>query len=169
MSIFANYVRLRRDHPLKILKQARQRDSEATRRLYQLIRSDKPYFDERIDPRDLYRVFVVEPQRSAERIRAQSSAFRVSAFHGLFESDENLSWIEDTLVFAHCALTIPYGSKSEIVDVLRLLNVSRETLFQGLDAIRVCDYRISSPASAGQSELIEMVPRFTGRAKTVDE
>ena len=147
ISIFANFARLRRDDQLKILKQARQRDSEATRRLYQLIRSDKPYFDERIDPRDLYRVFVVEPQRSTERIRAQSGAFLVSAFHERFERDEILKWNEDTLVFAHCALTIPNGSKSEIVDELRLLNVSRETLFPGLDAsaYAITEYHLQRP------------------------
>ena len=72
ISIFANLARLRRDDQSRILNQVRHRDSESTRRLYQLIRSDKPYFDERMDPRDLYRVFVVEPQSSSERIRAQS-------------------------------------------------------------------------------------------------
>ena len=51
------------------------RYSDALRQLYQLIRQGKPYFEERLDPRDLYRVFVVEPQKSPERIRAQAGAF----------------------------------------------------------------------------------------------
>ena len=134
ISIIANLARLRQSEQVQLLNQSRQRDSATTRRLYQLIRSDKPYFDERIDPRDLYRVFVVEPQRSTERIRAQSGAFLVSAFHERFERDEILKRNKDTPVYAHCTLTIPSGSKAGLSDELQLLNVSRETLFPGLDA-----------------------------------
>ena len=134
ISVIANFARLHRNEQVPFLNQSRQRNSETTRRLYQLIRSDKPYFDERLDPRDLYRVFVVEPQRSTERIRAQSGAFLVSAFHERFERDEILKWNKDTPVYAHCALTIPRGFKSGLLDELQLLNVSGETLFPGLDA-----------------------------------
>ena len=134
ISIIANLARLRQSEQVQLLHQSRQRDSATTRRLYQLIRSDKPYFDERLDPRDLYRVFVVEPQRSTERIRAQSGAFLVSAFHERFERDEILKRNKDTPVYAHCTLTIPSGSKAGLSDELQLLNVSRETLFPGLDA-----------------------------------
>ena len=79
-------------------------------------------------------MFVVEPQRSTERIRAQSGAFLVSAFHERFERDEILKWNKDTPVYAYCKLTIPSGSKAGLSDELQLLNVSRETLFPGLDA-----------------------------------
>ena len=134
ISVIANFARLHRNEQMPFLNQSRKRNSETTRRLYQLIRSDKPYFDERLDPRDLYRVFVVEPQRSTERIRAQSGAFLISAFHERFERDEILKRNKDTPVYAHCALTIPKGFKSGLLDELQLLNVSGETLFPGLDA-----------------------------------
>ena len=134
ISVIANLARLHRNEQVPFLNKSRRRNSETTRRLYQLIRSDKPYFDERLDPRDLYRVFVVEPQRSTERIRAQSGAFLVSAFHERFERDEILKWNKDTPVYAHCTLTIPSGSKAGLSDELRPLNVSHETLFPGLDA-----------------------------------
>ena len=62
------------------------------RRLYHLIRQEKPFFEERIDPRDFYRVFVVEPQQAFARIRAQSGAFLISAFHERFETREILKW-----------------------------------------------------------------------------
>ena len=68
IGIFGNFARLPRDYQLQILNSGRHRHSEATRRLYQLIRSDNPYFEERLDPRDFYRMFDVEPQRSSERI-----------------------------------------------------------------------------------------------------
>ncbi len=134
ISVIANLARLRRSEQEELLNRSHHRDSAATRRLYQLIRSDKPYFEDRIDPRDLYRVFVVEPKRSTERIRAQSGAFLVSAFHERFETDEILKWNEDTPVYAHCKLTIPSGAKAGLSDELKLLNVSREILFPGLDA-----------------------------------
>ena len=102
ISVIANFARLHRNEQVPFLNQSRQRNSETTRRLYQLIRSDKPYFDERLNPRDLYRVFVVEPQRSTERIRAQSGAFLVSAFHERFERDEILKWNKDTGLRSLC-------------------------------------------------------------------
>ena len=41
--------------------------SEAMRRLYHFIRQEKPQFEKIIHPRDLFRVFVVEPKQSFER------------------------------------------------------------------------------------------------------
>lgn len=102
--------------------------------LCQMIRAEKPYFAERIDPRDFYRVFVVEPQQSSERIKAQSGAFLVSAAHARFEREEILKWNERIPVYAHYALDIPAQSKAKIIEELRLLNVTRQTLFPGLDS-----------------------------------
>ena len=61
----------------------------------ELIRQENPYFEERIDPRDFYQVFVVEPQHSSERLRAQAGAFLVSAFHERFEREEILRWNDE--------------------------------------------------------------------------
>ena len=108
--------------------------SEAMDKLYQLIRAEKSYFAARIDPRDFYRVFVVEPQQSSERIRAQSGAFLVSAFHERFEREEILKRNERIPVYSHYTLTIPHDCKEEIMQDLRLLNITRETLFPGLDS-----------------------------------
>ena len=107
---------------------------EALRMLYQLIRQEKPHFDERIDPRDLYRVFVVEPKQSSERIRAQSGAFLVSAFHERFERDKILDMNKGIPVYAHYKLTVFGESKDSILRELQLLNINREILFPGLDS-----------------------------------
>ena len=107
---------------------------EAMRLLYQLIRQEKPYFEERIDPRAFYQVFVVEPQQSSERLRAQAGAFLVSGFHERFERDEVLKWNKETPVYAHYRLTIPGEHKCRIMKELQLLNVTRENLFPGLDS-----------------------------------
>ena len=103
-------------------------------KLYQLIRAEKPSFEEQIDPRDFYKVFVVEPQQSSERIRAQSGAFLMSAFHERFERTEVLKWNAHIPVYAHYRLNIPDWSRAGIINDLRSLNITNETLFPGLDA-----------------------------------
>ena len=104
------------------------------RRLYQLIRTEKPYFEERIDPRDYYRVFVVEPQRTSERVQAQSGAFLVSAFHERFERNRILERNADIPIYAHYELTIPGERKEAIRDELQSLNIAHEGIFPSLDA-----------------------------------
>ena len=106
----------------------------AVQLLHQLIRAEKPYFDERINPRDLYKVFVVEPQQSSERIRAQSGCFLASAFHERFERDNILGWNKDIPVYAHYRLDIPGENKPHILKDLKILNVTEETLYPGIDA-----------------------------------
>ena len=103
------------------------------RRLYHLIRQERPHFMERIDPRDLFRVFVVEPRQSFERVRVQSSAFLISGFHERFERTEILKWNQRIPTYDHYTLEIPANAKTAILEELRLLNISREALFPGLD------------------------------------
>ena len=143
-SLIANYAKLHRRTQDAILGKRfdmlgnKFRDEfdhrEAMGKLYQMIRHEKPHFEERIDPRDFYRVFVVEPQHSSERIRAQTGAFLVSAFHERFERTEILKCNKEIPVYAHYKLTISRDSKTDIMEALQLLNISRETLFPGLDS-----------------------------------
>ena len=103
------------------------------RRLYHLIRQERPHFMDRIEPRDYFGVFVVEPLQSFERIRAQSGAFLISAFHDRFERDRVLCWNSEVSLYDHDILDVPSGSKQAIVDELSLLGVTRESLLPGLD------------------------------------
>lgn len=102
-------------------------------RLYDGIRKEKPYFRERIDIRDMYKVLVVEPQLMFEQLRAQSGAFLMSAFHERFERDEVLKWNPDIPIYSHYTLTIPRNRKKSILDDLALLDVTRETLFPSVE------------------------------------
>ena len=104
----------------------------AEHHLYYAIRQEKPSFEERIDIRDLFRIFVVEPQRMFERIKAQSGAFLISAFHERFERGE-VQWCKDGIPYSHYVLEVPHGQKDTLLDDLRLLNVTRETLFPSID------------------------------------
>ena len=103
-------------------------------RLYQKIRGEKPQFDERIDMKDLYGVFVVEPQQKDDRIRAQSSAVLVSAFQERFDHQEGTEWNGGVRPYGHYTLSIPSSSKESILKDLRLMGVSRESLFPGLES-----------------------------------
>ena len=109
------------------------------KRLYQLIRTEKPFFDERIDPRDFYRVFIVEPERSSERIQAQSGAFLVSAFHERFERSRILARNADIPVYAHYELGVSAALKDGglikrgLLSELQSLGVTKESLFPSLD------------------------------------
>ena len=106
---------------------------KAKTHLYNLIRQEKPYFEERIDIRDLFRVLVIEPQRSFERLRAQSGAFLASAFHERFEQREILRWNQHIPTYSHFLFTLPHAQKKLVLDELRLLNVTREVLYPSID------------------------------------
>ncbi|MCE2435665.1 MAG: FRG domain-containing protein [Candidatus Latescibacteria bacterium] len=145
VSIIANFAKLRHAEQNLLLSKTgedsdegedldlkKERD-EALGRLYHFIRQEKPYFLENIDLRDLFRVFVVEPQQSFERIRMQSGAFLISVFHERFERNEILNRNADIPVYDYYTLKVPYKSKQDIIEELRLLNITRESLFPGLD------------------------------------
>ena len=108
---------------------------EAMRLLYELIRQreSRSNFEERIDHRDLFKVFVVEPQQSFERIRAQAGAFLISAFHERFERNEFLRWNPEMPIYSYGTLIVPTENKEDLIEELRLLNFTRETLFPSLD------------------------------------
>ena len=102
-------------------------------KLYHLIGHEKPHFQRRLDPRDLFRVFVVEPQQSFARIRAQGGAFLISAFHERFERSHILRWNTRTPTYDHHVLSVPAERKGHILKELSFLRISRETLFPSLD------------------------------------
>ena len=106
---------------------------KAYQRLYQSIQQERPNFTERIDPRDFLRVFVVEPLHSFERIRAQRGAFLVSAFHTRFESEKVSEWNEGIPIYDHFTFDVPSECKEEIIEELRTIDFTRETLLPGLE------------------------------------
>ena len=137
VSIIANFAKLTSREQDMLLSTIPSSDiteyTNTLRRLYQLINREKPYFEERIIVGDLFRIFVIEPQQTSERIRAQAGAFFASAFHRRFERDEILRHNDRIPVYAHYAPTIPAESKEAILKELRLMNIARETLFPSLD------------------------------------
>ena len=101
--------------------------------LYQLIQEEKPGFVPRINIRDLFGVYVIEPQHAHERIRAQAGALLASAYHERFEKD-NVQLVTNVNVYGHYVLSIEAGDyKNRMMDDLRMFDVSRHTLFPGID------------------------------------
>ena len=76
-----------------------------------------------------------------ERVRAQSGAFLVSAYHKTFdfESDanheRNVRYRRDNcdVPYDYYRLTVKSGKKRSILDELQSLNISKETLFPGVE------------------------------------
>ena len=160
ISIIASFAKLSfEDQQLLLTKQSELGDAEsetyfprAIERLYHLIRQEKPHFQDKIDPKDLFRVFIIEPQRSFERIRAQSGAFLISAFHERFEPDEILKWNDGIPLYDHYVLAVPPDDKERIIEELRLLNITSETLFPGLDeAARTIRRRIEQSTNSSNN------------------
>ena len=81
ISVIANFAKLSQQDQNVLMglyvnvKEPSTAYSAAIDRLVQLIQSEKPYFAARIDPKDFYRVFIVEPQQSSERIRGTVGRF----------------------------------------------------------------------------------------------
>ena len=141
ISIITNFAKLSfDDQELLLTKHGKYGDVQAASeypramdRLYRFIRQEKPSFQETIDPKSLFRVFVVEPQQSFARIRAQSGAFLISAFHERFEPDAVLKWNNTIPIYDHYALEVPHNQKESIIEELRPLNITSETMFPSLD------------------------------------
>ena len=146
ISVIANFARLRVDEQNLLLGKKSEdvapeeeiatadKYSYVKVRLNQFISQEKPYFEDRIDPRDLYRVFIVEPRQTFDRIRAQSGAFLISAFHERFEQSEVLKRNKDIPVYDHYSLEVPAERKENILKELSLFNITHENLYPGLDS-----------------------------------
>ena len=106
---------------------------ESRTKLLHNIQREKPYFVDRIDARDLFRVFAVEPRRSFDRIRAQSGAFMLSAFHERFEGAEVAKKLAGTKLYHHHMLTIPAGVKQEIRKELDWFGINAQTLYADVE------------------------------------
>lgn len=101
-------------------------------RLVSQVAKEKPYFQDRIEPIDFYRVFVVQPQRGFSRLQAQSGASLISGFHRRFEPTQVARANPGVDMHSMLSFIIPAAKKSQIRTDLERLNISRETLFPGL-------------------------------------
>ena len=153
VSVIANFTRLRRGEQNLLLTKTKEytdkrkdcppsssqlplRPGEyrsAMARLVQFVRLEHSSFEERIDPRDFFKVFVVQPQQSFERIRAQSGAFLLSAFHEQFDEPDVGKMNCGVPIYHQYTFKIPYELKQQIRKQLSTLNITEETMYPGLE------------------------------------
>ena len=152
VSVLTNFARLRRSEQNLLLGKTKEDTIDdvdagvgdgqlvleneydlAMNRLYQFIRLERPSFADRIEPRDLLRIIVVEPRKSFERIRAQSGAFLISAFHEQFDEKAVKKPYPNSKTFHHYMFPVPCSKKATIAEELATIGITDETMFPGLD------------------------------------
>jgi len=135
--VIANFARLTPGEQDLILTKKEAQSTlpytSAMNKLYQLIRTENPAFQERLDIADLFRVFVFQPEQSSERLKSQSSAFIASAYHKRFGTDHVLNLSKQFPIYNQFTARVPHESKFRILNELQRFNITRETLFPGLD------------------------------------
>ena len=104
-------------------------------RLVHFVAQDKPYFRNAIDPRDFFRVLVVEPRRAFTRVRAQSGAFLLSGFHTEFEAERVSANGPDTPMYIHHTIEIPRDSKTNIMRQLDYAQINDVSMLPGLEPV----------------------------------
>ena len=141
------------DDALKCRRGAEIREEEKfeVKRLQHFIAREKPYFDIRFRAVDFYRVVIVEPRRTFERLRAQSGTVMLSAFHERFETYKIAEKVERAkrsaqlkidckcdqelwMPYKHKVITVQREHKSSIRDMLSRLNINEYTVMTDLDA-----------------------------------
>ena len=125
---------------------------DVVHRLAGLLSPTKSHLSDRIDPKELFRVFVVEPKQSFSRIRAQAGAFLLSAFHRRFEPDCVRGVDNDVRIYIHCTIDVDVSRKlrDEMLKQLDYLNINEETMFPGLESsARAIAAQHAKPADPG--------------------
>lgn len=107
---------------------------DAMLRLRHFVAREKPYFEDRIDPKDFFRVIVVEPERTFTRLRAQSGAFLMSAYHDRFEAEKVAAVDPSVPIYGHVKFDIPPSARDDILGELEYYHINEETMFLGLEA-----------------------------------
>lgn len=96
----------------------------SVRRLVQFVKHEKPFFENKIKPLDLYSYFVLLPTLQTERVASQSGAFLASGILSSFRNSAKIR-VEN--------LIIPSGAKRGLLAELDSLGVNRRTLFPDLE------------------------------------
>ncbi|CAM1631275.1 FRG domain [Bartonella apihabitans] len=103
-------------------------DSICCKKLVNLIRNEKIYFEKKIDPSCFLKYYFVSSLKSNNRIIAQSAAFIVSGFL-------KYDFDRDTAAFEMEKIIIPSDCKNRIIDELSKLNITGMSMFPDIDHI----------------------------------
>jgi hypothetical protein len=95
-------------------------DQTSVKRLVHFIREEKPYFEPKIIPDDLSKVFCVKGKQSNDRISSQSGAFLLYGLDAVLDE-------EGTPEISVTRITV--ANKASILKELDLLNINESTVF----------------------------------------
>ena len=109
---------------------------DVVQRMVGLLTPTKPHLSDHIDPKELFRVFVVEPKRSFPRIQAQGGAFLLSAFHRKFDAEAVRKVDALAHIYHHHTIDVDISEESRVKMLKQLdyLNINEETMFPGLES-----------------------------------
>ncbi len=109
---------------------------DVVRTCVDLLSPTKPHLSDRIDPKALFGIYLVEPKRDFDRLRAQAGAFLLSAFHRRFERDEVVSVDGSSRIYDHYTIDVDISeeSRAKMLEQLHYLNINEETMFPGLES-----------------------------------
>ncbi len=99
----------------------------SVRKLLHMIRQEKPYFDARINPKDLSRIIVVKSKLSNRRIISQAGAFMLFGHNATFKNAINRGIIAEHI-------SINAGAKDVILRQLDTLNINSSSVFPMIDS-----------------------------------
>lgn len=128
------------DKPCRRFSKYEQACKAEVKRLQHFIAREKPYFEIRYQPKDFFRVLIVEPRRTFSRIRAQSGAVMLSSNCTSFDKLRPDRVLDTPRTgagissFEHEVISIPHTSKDTIRRSLVDINVNEHTVITGLEA-----------------------------------
>lgn len=109
---------------------------EVIQKCADLLSPTKPYLSNQIDPKTFFGVYLVEPKRALDRLRAQSGAFILSAYHRRFEQKMVAKVDASARIYDHHTIHIDISeqSRERMLEQLSNMNINQETLFPGLES-----------------------------------
>lgn len=117
----------------------------AMKRLIHFIAREKPYWESRIKPTDLFKVLLVRPESSFPRLKAHDGAFLISAFHWDYDPIVVNRRVPGGGKYMRVVLRVPHGAKKHIRQQLKSVGVDEESLKAdlGITAKAVADEILS--------------------------
>lgn len=100
----------------------------AMTRLHHFVAGEKPHWENRIKPVDLFKVLLVKPASSFARLKAHEGAFLMSAYHHDLDPFTVNDKVPGSGKYRRVALRVPHDAKQDIRNDLDIVGVNEESL-----------------------------------------
>lgn len=132
VSLLSNLAKANRDLEITDDGKIKYEGSISQKRFVHLIKEEKPYFEESINPYDFQTSLVVKPINNNERIKRQQGYFLLFGFsrHLIFEDIINCFLTKNNKIVK---FIISESNKSQIKNDLESIGISEDTLFPEIE------------------------------------